>query len=143
MYYDPVSSRLKVVKLLVLPVYLITLIFSQIIIKKKGILLDSRSFYFIINIDFLYFWTPGLFIKSWLDFSMTWLECWKFFTFFFKINLVLRMPEQRGDICVKFDQFRLSFDTFVGKKIKSSQQKVKSMTWLSAKKKKSKSSHWL
>ena len=34
------------------------------------------------------------------------------------------MSEQRGDIIVKFDQFRLSFDTFVGKKVKASNRKV-------------------
>ena len=43
--------------------------------------------------------------------------------------------EQRGDIWVRFDQFRLSFDTFVGKKVNSSHRKFKSMTWLSPQKK--------
>ena len=71
-------------------------------------------------------------VMTWLFDDLTWLFL-KFFTFFFKINLVFDEVWDKGRY---FSQI-WSFDTFVGKKVKSSHRKVKSMTWLSAQKKKS------
>ena len=53
--------------------------------------------------------------KSWLAFSMT-----SFFMFWQKLTLFLWNSKQREDIWFNFDLFRLSFDTFKGKKVKSS-----------------------